>query len=207
MKALYKLFLLIMGCILITSVSSCLGSDDYEPISNDDYKAYLSLMVGSYTKSEIYYMNDSSQIDTLSNMVAVVSSDSLITFRNVPSTIISKCISEHDSLKKAIEAVPTKDVTIGFVLSSVQSPYIYFNVYPISISYPNLEYEGKTHDVEINLYTYYMGVYEPNAYKIDYEVFMTSVSVDGDRVETFYDDTSDVVQLRRASLSFHASRY
>ncbi len=212
MKVLLKLTFWALGCVMISSFASCLGGDDYEGISKEDYSIYLALMRGSYNNAEIYYRNNSTgEMDTLKGFQAVVSQDSLITFNDVPSSLLAKCISD-DSLKQAVENASPKDVVVGFILNQIQSNNLYFYVYPISIEYDNLYWEGKSHDVQIILNTYYQGVYylgafNTSTYALDYVLLMNSITVDGNTIEYFYDNNSDNVELDKAALNFHASKY
>ncbi len=210
MKALSR-FTIVALWVAAASMASCLGGNDYETISQENYQSYLSLMVGTYSNGCVYYVNDSSQVDTLLGLRAVVSSDSIIRFRGVPSYLLSKCITTNDELKAAIEESPDQDIIAGFVFSNADGANVYFYVYPVSVSYAGLEYGGSVHDVDIILYplnTYYpSGTFLMDSYAIDFTVLINAVYLDGVPYESFYDDYSDTNELRNAMLQFHASRF
>ncbi|MCD8289980.1 MAG: DUF4840 domain-containing protein [Prevotella sp.] len=194
MKVLSKLMVIVLCCTASLSLFSCLGDDDSNNnMSEEDYKIYTSLLSGYYYGGKIYFYNDtittsSNKVDSVSSLSAVIYTDSTFVIQNVPGRVLAKCITGYDALKEAIENADSKTIKAKYILyNNVSSGYLYYYVYPVSVTYDELTYNGNTHRVDISFYTPTLGVYYNGM--IDIPFYLAGVYQDGDQLELFYDST------------------
>lgn len=209
MKVLSRLSVFVLCCMATMSLVSCLNSDDDNSMSDEDYKIYTTLISGYYYGGTMYFYNDTittntSKVDSVSSLSAVISTDSTILIQNVPGRVLAKCISNHDALKEAIENAESKTLKARYLLyNNTSSGYLYYYVYPVSVTYDELTYNGNTHKVEIAFYTPTLGVYYNNM--VDIPFYLAGVYQDGDQLELFYDNGSDANNTK-SLLEFYASK-
>ncbi len=210
MKELSKLMVIVLCCTAAMSLVSCLGdSDESNGLSEEDYKSYVNLMSGYYYGGKIYFYNDtittnSNKVDSVTSLSAVIYTDSTIVIQNVPGRALAKCIKNHDELKEAIENADSKTLRLSYLLYPMQtSSYLYYYVYPVSVTYNELTYSGSTHEVVISFYTPTLGVYYNGM--IDIPLYMAGVYQDGVEMELFYDRCS--TDKSNTLLEFYAKKY
>ncbi len=210
MKLSTKLMVFVLCCTASMSLVSCLNSDDdNNGLSEEDYKSYMSLMSGYYYGGKIYFYNDtitttSNQVDSVSSLSAVIYTDSTIVIQNVPGRVLAKCITNHAALKEAIENADSKTLRLNYLLYPRETTsYLYYYVYPVSVTYDELTYNGSTHNVVISFYNPSLGVYYNGM--IDIPIYLAGVYEDGNEMELFYNSSSS--DNSSTLLEFYASKY
>ncbi len=209
MKVLSKLSVFVLCCMATMSLVSCLNSDDDDSMSDEEYKSYVNLMSGYYYGGKMYFYNDtitttSNQVDSVTSLSAVIYTDSTIVIQNVPGRVLAKCITNHSALKEAIENADNQTLRLNYVLYPRQtSSYLYYYVYPVTVTYNELTYSGDTHKVQISFYTPSLGVYYNNM--IDIPIYLAGVYQDGEEMELFYSSSS--LDNSNTLIEFYASKY
>lgn len=209
MKVLSKLSVFVLCCMATMSLVSCLNSDDDDSMSDEEYKSYTNLMSGYYYGGKIYFYNDtitttSNQVDSVTSLSAVIYTDSTIVIQNVPGRVLAKCITNHSALKEAIENADNQTLRLNYVLYPKQtSSYLYYYVYPVTVTYDELTYSGSTHKVQISFYNPSLGVYYNGM--IDIPIYLAGVYEDGEEMELFYNSYSS--DNSNTLLEFYATKY
>lgn len=164
MKKLSNLFIIFACFISAMSLTSCLGDDDDNGIDPETYRRYLTSMSGIYYGSssgiyqnKIYFYNDTISKENKTDSImdirgAINSADSTFTITGVPGRVFAKELGDdHKDLKEALENAPNQSITGKIILTSIQQ-YVYFMVYPVSVTYPSLTYGGNTHKVTVRFW-------------------------------------------------------
>ncbi len=146
-----KLFILILALVTTLSFTSCL-SDDYEDkqISQAELKAAFLTIQGNYQGWLFSHTSDgkSGKIEKKDSLRTTweIRSDSTVLVRNFPSKMLANNITNLE-LKKAVEALPARDIKCAFNIYSVNP--ILFDVAPFQVELGKLTYGGETHKVAI----------------------------------------------------------
>lgn len=226
MKRFNKLFIFLLCCVSAMSLTSCLGSDDDNRLDPETEKMYRTQMSGYYDggtgwryQNKIYFFNDTIKDedgnlpdpgnvvinDSVNNIRGRINAaDSTFVIYNVPGKVLAKEISDdHAGLKKAIEDAPVQDIRGKFALLSVSGQSVYLFFYPESVKYPELTYDGETHnDVTIAFWGPSRGIYFlSNTYNVIQFGLCPAAVYEG---ETKIDDIStntNNLEMAKASLT------
>lgn len=217
MKRFNKLFIILLCCVGAMSVTSCLNSDDGYSLDPEVVKSYYTQMRGSYLggtypyNNKIYFYNDTitdenntNKTDSLSgyglnggvNYTTTIDGRDSVSFvlNGVSGRVLAKEIDgeQHKGLKGAIENAPNQSIRGQIVMYAIQNQVAYWYLYPMSVEYENLEYDGGTHDVIISFWSPVGGNYfMSNAHKvIQFPLVMASVWVDGNETVRIYNANS-----------------
>lgn len=226
MKKLNKLSVLLLCCLGMFSMSSCLNSDDDGGIDPQLYETYLTNISGLYYgtgtdwrhQNKIYFYNDTITADTPSEKVdsvggitvAFMKNDSSFVVDNVPGRVLAKEITDdkYKDLKAAIENGPTQTLRGKFYFTNI-SQYAYFLVYPSTVEYKDLAYGGETHDVVIDFWTpVATGIYGYVGGKqvVNLTLYLAALYIDGKKAFDIYNGTDVGVEQMKAQLLISAAR-
>lgn len=203
MKRFPKIFCIVLCAIATASLASCLDSDDDGGIDPVTYKTWLTQMSGSYygddssykTANKIYFYNDeitgNNKTDSIEGIDVRITTDSTLYVNNIPGTLFSNSIKDNDALKAALDNAPAKTLTGKFLIYNISSPFAYYQIAPQEISYNGLNYDGGSHDVKIQFYTYGGGAFysATNTRQVQFNFILGDIKVDGNTVESKYGDS------------------
>lgn len=191
--------------------------DTDDGLSIEEIKAFYSQMAGAYNggsgiyANKIYFYNDTitdknnfNKVDSLyganvngsvSYMVTPAGNDSVtVVLNGVSGRVLAKEIDgeQHKGLKEAIENAPAQSIRGQIIMFNIQNQLAYWYLYPMSVEYENLEYDGETHDVIISFYSPTIGVYGViNTHRvIQLPLVLASVWVDGNEIVRIYNTNS-----------------
>lgn len=217
MKRFNKLFIILLCCVGAMSVTSCLDSDDDYSLDPEVVRSYYTQMRGSYPggvypyNNKVYFYNDTitdknntNKIDSLSgygvsggiNYTTTLDGRDSVTLvlNGVSGRVLAKEIDgeQHKGLKEAIENAPNQSIRGRIAMYNIQGEVAYWYLYPMSVEYKDLQYDGGTHDVIISFWSPVGGNYfMSNANKvIQFPLVMASVWVDGNETVRIYNANS-----------------
>lgn len=160
MKKNIKLFSMMLGCLAVMALSSCLSSNDDDNKNQEKewqewvkaFQAEVLAAQGSYA-GYMYFQPDEkvSALDSIAAEWDIVS-DSVLELRGVPTSLLVDRLSEkHQALKDAIIALGTVNmqVKIGFNVY-YKSPLLFY-VYPEPVTM-NVNVDGENKTVVVNFY-------------------------------------------------------
>ena len=227
MKRLNKLFI-IAACSLGTiSLTSCLGDDDNgSGITDEVYESYLANISGIFYgngtdwryENKIYFFNEDLEgttVDEKTDSVKIQTvefskRDTTFTIHGVPTKVLAKEISDSNKdLKEAIENVGTTDITGKFDFYNIGNVASYF-VWPSPVTFSNLTYGGKSHEVKILFFAPSAGVYgytTGNRYQaVNFSLSVGAIYVDGAPKETIYNGSGTQLDELKSILTVSATR-
>lgn len=160
MKKNIKLFSMMLGCLAVMALSSCLSSNDDDNKNQERewqewvkaFQAEVLAAQGSYA-GYMYFQPDEkvSALDSIAAEWDIVS-DSVLELRGVPTSLLVDRLSEkHQALKDAVIALGTVNmqVKIGFNVY-YKSPLLFY-VYPEPVTM-NVNVDGENKTVVVNFY-------------------------------------------------------
>ena len=225
MKRFNKLFVILLCCLGTLSATSCLNNDDNGGIDPELYETYLSNISGTYYgdnsnwkyQNKIYFYNDTIKANSLSekldSIVGITVSfskyDSTFAVTNVPGSLLAKELpDEYKELREAIGYAPVQTLRGKFIFYSV-SPYAYFMVYPQSVTYKSLAYDGGTHDVTIAFWSpTTSGVYgyESNKQIVNISLYLAAVYIDDKKAIDIYNGVDLGEEQAKSQILITATR-
>lgn len=224
MKRLSKLFTLVLCLAAGLSVTSCVESSDDNTISPETYQAYLTSISGSYFGSssewqyenKIYFINDTitdrkntQKLDSITGIDVRFSVDSTVTVNYVPGRLIAKELPvEYQDLKDAIENAPNQTLKARFMFYQVAQGYASYTIYPETLTYPELEYGGAKHKVDVVFYYPTAGAFAFGSGRsaIRFTLSMAGIYEDDKLKYTIYDGSSGTEKMQKSLLDVYATK-
>lgn len=220
MKRFPKIFCIVLCAIATASLASCLDSDDDGGIDPVTYKTWLTQMSGSYygddsdwkTTNKIKFHNDANDGEELNDSIegidVRITSDSTLYVSNIPGKFFSNSIKNNDALKTALDEAPTKTLTGKFLFYNITSPLAYYQIAPQEISYNGLTYDGSSHNVKIQFYTYGLGAFYSGttSKQVEFQFILGDIKVDGTTVESIYGDSWTTDKQNKMFFTVFATR-
>lgn len=139
-----KTIILLFITALVSTLASCLSSDDDNP--NISYEADYKNAAGQYT-GHMYALDfkDPLKADTLIHEVAAtIGADSTITFSSFPLYFIAKEISDAE-LREAVVARGNTSLKARYLISNSNDNYLYTYIIPESVVLNDFDYKGSKH--------------------------------------------------------------
>lgn len=152
MKSIKYLAMFLLAGMLPFTLTSCLGSDDDNPIKKID-RAYYRQMSGNYTGTLQYILkkDGQSEVQKVENISMTITADSVLKVLGIPASAFVKDIKNED-IKNAIAAQPSPVVTAGYLIYAASSEGIGYFVDPKVIEFKNVTVGETTHNYKINFY-------------------------------------------------------
>lgn len=208
MKKLYSWLWLLMAAVVATTTTSCLSDDDddnQEVMDQATYQRYLTEMAGSYT-GKTYYFNiegNGYKADSVAVTAQILGvGDSLINISGIPAKLLARCVGDS-AIYKAVVGQPDQRLQMKFYIGAFHQGIVQFGIYPLSVTFDDLEYNGAEHDVVFNfvLYRNILGAYSNGVAELTY--YLMDLWEDGRQKETYYSlyDTSGYSNTRYMFLS------
>lgn len=161
MKKNFKLFSIMLGCLAVMALSSCLSDNDdnsdKEKEWNEWYQGFLTEVAASHGNyaGYIYYQPNQKEVkqDSVAGEWAIVN-DSILELHAVPTRLFVEKLPENQSaLKEAVSAVGTVEMRVKiYYYSYYKSPLLFF-VYPEPVKL-NVTVEGQEKTVVVNFHDY-----------------------------------------------------
>ena len=182
---------LLAAGMVVMSLASCLGSDDddeQEVMTPDKYRSYMTEMSGSYSGMTYYFSQtpDGYKADSVGVSAQILGvGDSLINVTNVPAKLLARCVSDT-VMRKAVEKESDLRLQMKYYITAFYQSILTFGVYPMSVTFDDLEYREGQHQVVFNFVTYMnaLGAYSNG--KVEVTCYLLDVWEDGKQKETFY---------------------
>lgn len=159
MKKNFKLFSMLLGCLAVLSLSSCLSdsNDNYDAEKEWEewmkaFRAEVAASHGSYA-GYVYYRPDakSEALDSVAVEWDIVN-DSLLVLRRVPTRLfVEKLPEKHASLKEAVSEVGTVNVQVKIAFNAYYKSPLVFYIYPEPVKM-DVNVDGEKKAVVINFY-------------------------------------------------------
>ena len=184
MKTKYLISLL-LGCMSVLCVTSCLSDDDNKNnssngLSKDQIAQCFLTVSGDYTGNLLYLAMAedglTEEVDTLVGKWSIPT-DSTLIISNFPAKVLAELVS-HAGLKKALAEAPNQDVMCKTRYVNV-SP-VQFLVSPRTLEY-DLFFDGGTHKVHIMFYgenTYSFGSFDAESSEMMVKIIPAYLYVD-----------------------------
>ena len=180
-----------LALLVSASLTSCLGDDEddnQETMTQATYQKYLTEMAGSYT-GKTYYFNiedggyKADSLDVTAQILGV--GDSLINVSGIPASVLARCVADS-AIHQAVAAQPDQRLRMKFYIAAFSQGIVQFGVYPLSVVFDDLEYNGSAHEVAFNfvLYRNVLGAYTNGTAELNY--YLSDLWVDGRQKETYY---------------------
>ncbi len=179
---------LMLAGIVACTLASCLGNDDdndQKVMTPQEYQKYMTEMSGLYD-GKTYFYNIDRKVDSV-----VVSAeflgigDSTITISHFPARLLAKCVSDS-VVRKAVENESDLRLKMKYYINAFNNGKLYYGVYPMSVTFEDLEYRNGLHDVTFNFVNYLNneGLFMNNA--TDLNFYLLDMYEDGTQKETYY---------------------
>ena len=190
------------------------------------YESYLANISGIFYgngtdwryENKIYFFNEDLEgttVDEKTDSVKIQTvefskRDTTFTIHGVPTKVLAKEISDSNKdLKEAIENVGTTDITGRFDFYNIGNVASYF-VWPSPVTFSNLTYGGKSHEVKILFFAPSAGVYgytTGNRYQaVNFSLSVGAIYVDGAPKETIYNGSGTQLDELKSILTVSATR-
>jgi len=159
MKKSIKLFSMLLACLAMLLMSSCLGDDDNDSKEKEwqewleDLQKEVVSSYGNYS-GYVYFQPDVTveKLDSVAATWSVVN-DSTIDLRGVPaSLLVDKMPEQLSSLKEAIAAKGTVNIEVQTIYNLYYMSPVYFYVYPKPVNLL-VTIDGEERSVVINFKT------------------------------------------------------
>lgn len=179
-----QLVSIMIGCLTVLCVTSCLGDDTSESDSQTLTKAQIAqcfmTVAGNYT-GKLYYEAKSSDgyatiVDSLDTSW-YIPTDSTLIITDFPAKVVAELVS-YQPLKAALAEAPNKMVNCKTWY--LKTSPIELLVNPYTIEY-DLEFDGKQHKVHVVFYannTYSFGVYDSGSNSMVVKIIPAVIYVD-----------------------------
>ena len=179
-----QLVSIMIGCLTVLCVTSCLGDDTSESDSQTLTKAQIAqcfmTVAGNYT-GKLYYEAKSSDgyatiVDSLDTSW-YIPTDSTLIITDFPAKAVAELVS-YQPLKAALAEAPNKMVNCKTWY--LKTSPIELLVNPYTIEY-DLEFDGKQHKVHVVFYannTYSFGVYDSGSNSMVVKIIPAVIYVD-----------------------------
>jgi hypothetical protein len=179
---------LMLAGIVAMAFNSCLGSDDddeQKTMTPQEYQSYLTEMSGTYD-GKTYFYNADHKVDSINIVGRIVGvGDSTITLSPFPARALARCVKDS-VIRKAIEAEPDFGLKMKFYINAFNNGRLYYGVYPLSVTFEDVEYRDAQHDLTFNFVTYLNneGVYMNKM--TDLNFYLLDMFEDGRSLEQYY---------------------
>src|SRR3712207_5527007 len=179
MKRSFKLFALILGCIVAGTTTSCLNNDSNpEQEHKTNISNAISSLTGNYNGTMEFTANNS--LSTAPGITLRLDTAGIL-MDNFPVSQLVGTIQSDYNLRTAIAKAPATSIKMGVALYQLTEKY-HFQVAPSKTTL-TLDYGGEKHQVEItfnvaDLSTSY-GIFDPAFKQLTFLMQIESISVDG----------------------------
>ena len=140
MKKNIKLFSMMLSCLAIMALSSCLGDNDNNLDQEKEWKEWYEGLLAEIAAAQghyagfVYYQSDvtTAKLDSVAAEWDVVS-DSVIELRGVPTRLFVEKMSDSEAnvaFKEAISAVGTVNMQIKTIYDAYYKSPLLFYLYP-----------------------------------------------------------------------------
>lgn len=188
-------FLSFIFCaVAATTLTSCLDDDDDNGLTAEEKLACFNATRGEHSGKLIFRKAGNSTNVANNDTVAAswnIATDSTMTIYNVPSRAIASAIdttttttkAENIEAYKAIAAQPAR--TIGCTINYYRNNPISWAIYPNTITYEGIPYNGKECRVQILYFANYcVGTYSSESRTMQMQIVVAGANVDGTYVST-----------------------
>ena len=203
LKAMKKLFYLMLCMTIGLCATSCLSDDDdnnnTSVLTKAQKEAQLQAMWGTYS-GDVFFINDTTnQVDSLPINWQMVPYDSMLVANNFPLKLLAQGItsSEKRNILMQDGYEPLTTIVYPYAISTTTEGLYAFWVIPRDYKMEfSTEYEGENHDVEVeftDMMTAYSDAYTTSLFyangmylqsKMQWYVLVKSVSVDRQKYTT-----------------------
>lgn len=164
MKKNIKLFSMMLSCLAIMALSSCLGDNDNNSDQEKEWKEWYEGLLAEIAAAQghyagfVYYQSDvtTAKLDSVAAEWDVVS-DSVIELRGVPTRLFVEKMSDSEAnvaLKEAISAVGTVNMQIKTIYDAYYKSPLLFYLYPEPVTL-NVNVGGQNKTVDVNFHSSY----------------------------------------------------
>ena len=159
MKKNIKLFSMLLGCLAVMALSSCLSESNDNSDQEKEWKEWMEAFKAEVLASHgsyggfVYYQPDvkSEEQDSVAVEWEIVN-DSMMVLQRVPTRLFVEKLSEkHASLKEAVSAVGTVNVPVKIAFNAYYKSPLVFYIYPEPVKL-NVNVDGETKAVVISFY-------------------------------------------------------
>jgi len=187
---------------LCLSLVSCLGDNDESDntITAEQYAIHMRNMTGTY-HGHLYFYNDTvSTADKIDSVSAVASftTDTIVSI-NVSPRLLVKNATLTDSLRTAIDILPSLSLSGKYYIHQVSDNIIYYGTYfnPTSFSFKN---GGNTHTMNVSFYNYINLWGSNNTSATIFRIVPTEIRLDNTTVyirsnSSYTQDTNSLLQF------------
>lgn len=164
MKKNIKLFSVMLGCLAVMALSSCLGDNDNTSDQEKEWKEWYEGLLAEIAAAQghyagfVYYQPDvtSAKLDSVAAEWDIVN-DSVIELRGVPTRLFVEKMPDNEAnsaLKEAINAVGTVNMQIKIVYDAYYKSPLLFYLYPEPVTL-NVTVDGQDKTVDVNFHSSY----------------------------------------------------
>lgn len=178
-----SLFMLFLVSSMALCLTSCLGDDDDDSLTQEQIQTARQAMRGNYSGATHSYLASSSRKDSTFNTSWTLN-DSTVTIYNFPVSQLALALdtTTHKAEIAALKKVPAQTVKCywGFYnTNNFGNPYYYFGVAPATVTV-NFEADGKSHQLKASFQSLqsYMSVYSVTQHLMGLQFLTYQIQLD-----------------------------
>lgn len=178
-----SLFMLFLVSSMTLCLTSCLGDDEDDSLTQEQILTARQAMRGNYSGTTHSYVANSTKKDSTFNTSWTLN-DSTVTIYNFPVSQLALALdsASHKTEIEAIKKAPAQQVKCywGFYnTNNFGNPYYYFGVAPATVTV-NFEADGKSHQLKASFQSLqsYMSVYSVTQHLMGLQFLTYQIQLD-----------------------------